>query len=121
MGFLKIRSVAKLKGDLLVQSKKFRKKSHSAEKIQVKNTKIAIGRSLVCFRGSGRRFRFRRSSDVFSMFWTWIVQADIFLKSGPEKKRKGSGIFWFTKRTYSSLKNLRQKRTYSSLRVKISR
>ena len=36
----------------MVQSKNFRKKSHSAEKIQVKNTKIAKGGSFVCFRGS---------------------------------------------------------------------
>ena len=44
------------RGDPLVQSKKFRKKSHSAEKIQVKNTQIAKVGILSCFQGSGRRF-----------------------------------------------------------------
>ena len=46
----------KLKGDPLVQSKNFRKKSHSAKKIQVKITQIAKVGILSCFQGSGRRF-----------------------------------------------------------------
>ena len=40
----------KLKGDPLVQSKIFRKKSHSAEKKQVKNTQIAKVGILSCFK-----------------------------------------------------------------------
>ena len=47
-----------MKGDPLVQSKKFQKKSHSAEK------KGAMGESLVWFRGYGRLFCF------FFLFWT---------------------------------------------------
>ena len=52
-----------MKGDHLVQCKKFQKKSHSAEKSGAK------GGSLVCFRGSGRvlfffSFRFGRASEV---------------------------------------------------------
>ena len=51
-----------MKGDPLVQSKKFPKKSHSAEKSGAK-----VG-SLVCFRGSGRVLffssRFGRASEV---------------------------------------------------------
>ena len=46
----------KLKGGPLVQSKNFQKKSHSAEKIQVKNTQIAKVGILSCFQVSGRRF-----------------------------------------------------------------
>ena len=38
-----IQIIKKLKGDTLVQSKNSQKKSHSAEKIEVKNTKIAKG------------------------------------------------------------------------------
>ena len=45
--------------------------SHSAE---VKITKMAKGGSLVCFRGSGRRFCFSQGSDVLSMFWKSLVQ-----------------------------------------------
>ena len=46
---------------------KFQKKSHSAEKIRVKNTKGGI----LCLRGSGRRyFCFGRGSGVWYMFWT---------------------------------------------------
>ena len=60
------------------------KKSHMPKKIQMKNTKIAKGRSLVCFRGSGRRFCFGRSSDVSSMFWICVVQVEqMNKKSGP--------------------------------------
>ena len=47
------------------------KKSHGAEKLQVK---IAKGGLLVCFRGSGRHFCFERDSDISSMFWTSVVQ-----------------------------------------------
>ena len=43
-------------GDPLVQPKNFRKKFHSAEKIQVKNTQITKVGILSCFQGSGRRF-----------------------------------------------------------------
>ena len=46
------------------------------KKIEVKNTKIAKGESLVCFQGSGRRFCFGRGSDVSSIFWTCIVQVE---------------------------------------------
>ena len=45
----------------------FEKKSHKAKKYQVKNTKIAKGLSLVCFRASGRRFCFGQGSEVFSV------------------------------------------------------
>ena len=73
VGFFNIHSVAKfqkkLKGVPMVQSKNFRRKSHSEEKIQVKNTKIGRRVSFVCFRGSGRRFFcFGRGSGVSSMF-----------------------------------------------------
>ena len=50
--------------------------SHSADKIEVINTEIAEGGSLVSFRGSGRRFCFGRGSDVSSMFWIWVVQVE---------------------------------------------
>ena len=47
----------KLKGGPFGTIKKFsKKKSHSAEKIQVKNTQIAKVGILSCFQGSGRRF-----------------------------------------------------------------
>ena len=36
--------------------------------------KIVKGGSLACFRGSGRRFCFRRGSDVSSMFWTSVFK-----------------------------------------------
>ena len=42
----------------------------------MKNTKIAKGVSLVCFRASGRRFCFGRGSDVSSMFCTSVVQVE---------------------------------------------
>ena len=41
-----------LKGGPICAIKNFSKKVHSAEKIQVENTKISKGGSLVCFRGS---------------------------------------------------------------------
>ena len=44
--------------------------------ILVKNTKIAKGGSLVCFRGSARRFCFGRGSDVSRMFWICLVQVE---------------------------------------------
>ena len=44
------------RGTLWYNQKIFEKKSHSAEKIQVKNTQIAKVRILSCFQGSGRRF-----------------------------------------------------------------
>ena len=44
------------RGDPFVQSKNFRKKSHGAEKIQVKNIQIAKVGILSCFQGSGRQF-----------------------------------------------------------------
>ena len=55
-----------------MESKKVQKKSQSAEKIRVKNTKVGV----LCFRGSGRRCFFGRSPGVSSMFWTSVVQAD---------------------------------------------
>ena len=76
LGFFDIHCVAKCRnkrrGDLLVQSKKFQKKSHSAEKSG------AMGGSLVWFWGSGRLFcfflfRFGRASEV-RVFWTSIFQ-----------------------------------------------
>ena len=76
LGFFDIHCVAKYRnkrrGDPLVESKKVQKKSHSAEKIRVKNTK-----GVLCFRGSGRRcFCFGRGSGVSSMFWTSVVRVD---------------------------------------------
>ena len=43
-------------GTLWYNQKNFEKKSHSAEKIQVKNTQIAKVGILSSFQGSGRRF-----------------------------------------------------------------
>ena len=52
-----------------MQSKKLlKKRCRSAEKFEVKNTKIAKGGLLVCFRGSGRWFCFRRGSEISSIF-----------------------------------------------------
>ena len=48
-GFFNIHSVANLKGDSLAQTKNFHKKSHSARKIQMKNTKIGEGEIKECF------------------------------------------------------------------------
>ena len=49
----------------------FEKKSHSAEKIQVKNTQIAKVGILSCFQGSVRRFyNFGWGSKVCCMFWS---------------------------------------------------
>ena len=59
-----------------MQSKNCRKKSHCAKKIQDKNIKIAKGRSLARFRGSGRWFCFGRGTDVSSMVWICIVQVE---------------------------------------------
>ena len=54
-------------------NQKSSKKSLSAEKNRVKNTKGGV----LCFRGSGRRcFCFGRGSGVSSMFWTSVVQVD---------------------------------------------
>ena len=50
-------------GTLWYNQKIFEKKSHSAEKIQVKNTQIAKVGILSCFQGSGR-------SKVCGMFWS---------------------------------------------------
>ena len=44
------------RGTLWYNQKIIEKKSHSAEKIQVKNTQIAKVGILSCFQGSGRRF-----------------------------------------------------------------
>ena len=53
------------RGSLWRFKQKF-EKSHSAEKIEVKNTKIAKGGSLVCFRGSGGCFFcLERGSECF--------------------------------------------------------
>ena len=50
------------------------KKSHSAKKIRVKNTKGGI----LSYRGSGRRcFCFGRGSGVSSMFWRSVVEVDV--------------------------------------------
>ena len=48
-------NIKKLKGGPLGQSKYFRKKSHCAERIQVKNIQIAKVGILSYFQGSGRR------------------------------------------------------------------
>ena len=45
-------------GDPLVQSKNLQKKSHSAEKNPTEKHQDSQRGSLVCFRGSGRRFFF---------------------------------------------------------------
>ena len=49
-------NVKNIEGGPFGTIKKFSKKSHSAEKIQVKNTQIAKVGILSCFQGSGRRF-----------------------------------------------------------------
>ena len=60
-------------GETLWWNPKNFKKSNSAKKIRVKNTKGGI----LCFRGCQRLcFRFGRSSDVSSMFWTSVIQVD---------------------------------------------
>ena len=50
-------NIKKIEGGTLWYNQKiFEKKSHSAEKIQVKNTQIAKVGILSCFQGCGRRF-----------------------------------------------------------------
>ena len=78
LGFFDTHCVAKyrnkLRGNTLLQSKKFQK-SRIVAKIRVKNTKRG---SLVCFRGSKSRcFCLGRGPGVSSMFWTSVVQVDV--------------------------------------------
>ena len=64
--FFNIHSVAKYRNksrDNWCNPNIYKKRSHSVEKIQVKNTKIAKGGFSDCFRGSGCRF-------CFFLFWT---------------------------------------------------
>ena len=62
-----LQNIKKIEGGPFVAIKNFSKKvSLCRQKIKVKNTKIATGGSLVCFRASGRRFCFGRGSDVSS-------------------------------------------------------
>ena len=56
--------------------KNFSKKCSETKKNKVKDIKIAKGGYLVCFRGSGRRFCFERGFNVYSMFWTCLVQVE---------------------------------------------
>ena len=62
----------KIEGGTLWYNKKIsKKKSHSAEKIQVRNTQIAKVGILSCCQGSGRRFyNFGWHSKVCGMFWS---------------------------------------------------
>ena len=58
-------------GTLWYNQKIFEKKSHSAEKLQVKNTQITKVGIFSCFQGSGRRFyNFGWGSKVCGMFWS---------------------------------------------------
>ena len=58
-------------GSLWYNQKIFEKKSHSAKKIQVKNTQIAKVGIFSCFQGSGRRFyNFGWGSKVWGIFWS---------------------------------------------------
>ena len=65
-------NIKKIEGGTLWYNQKiFEKKSHSAEKLQVKNTQITKVGIFSCFQGSGRRFyNFGWGSKVCGMFWS---------------------------------------------------
>ena len=85
--FINIYSVAnyqKMKGDSLIQRKKFEKSL-----IVEKTSKLKT----LSFSGYGRRFYFGGGSDVSSMFWTCVVQVAQMNKKVDDHTRKKCPLY----------------------------
>ena len=106
-----LQNIKIIEGGPFGNNEKFSKKSHSAKKIEVKNTKIAKGGSFVGFRGSRRRFCFGQVCDISGVFWTSVVQAEQMNKKyGPfaAKKLPTVEVGYFSSKAWSKNSNTKK-------------